>query len=121
MMRDALRAKAEWRWIDVARLLLESRPVNAAPVKPRRSTRLQPAAAQPEILQRLAEQYRGRLARAPRRILLLATMNESVKKSSRRDDDSGSADGAAVAKSDAENPASAVRRLAFGNQPLPSG
>src|SRR5438128_12417075 len=60
VMRDALGAKTERRRIDVARLLLETRPVDAAPVKPRRSTRLQPAAAQAEILQRLAEQYSRR-------------------------------------------------------------
>ena len=55
VMRDALGAKAEWRWIDVARLHLKARPVDGASIEPRRRAGLQPATAQSKILQRFAE------------------------------------------------------------------
>ncbi len=66
VMRDALRAKAERRGIDVAGLLGEARPVDAASIEARRSAGFEAASAQAEILQRLAQQDGVGLAGASR-------------------------------------------------------
>src|ERR1700722_20345800 len=106
VMRNTLGAKTEGGGINIAGLLGEARPVDAASVEARRSTGLEAAAAQAEILESLAEQDGGRFARASGRILLLATVDKAVKKSSGSDDDGGSADGASVAKLYADDLAS---------------
>ena len=85
-MRHALGAEAERSGVGIARLLREAGPVNGASIKARRRSRLQPASAQAEFLQRLSQQNRVRLARTSGRILLLATMNQSVEESASRDD-----------------------------------
>ena len=119
VMRDALGAEAEGRGIDVAGLLCEARPVDGASVEARRSAGLEAAAAQAEILQRLAEQDGGGLAGASGGILLLAAVDEAVEKGSGGDDDGVGADGAAVAEVDAENAASELGRSAsVGTQRL---
>src|SRR5436305_6220309 len=87
MMRHALPPEPEGRRILIARLHRKARPVNAAPVKAWRSSSLQPASAQPQILQRFTQQHRVRLTRTSRRILLLAAMNEAIEKSACGDDD----------------------------------
>src|SRR5208282_5246150 len=81
MMRHSSRAEAEWSRIQIARLPLEARPLNGASVEPRRRPGLEPASAQPELLERFAQQNRRRFSRPSRRILLLPAMNQPVKKS----------------------------------------
>ena len=98
MVCDALGAEAERSGVNVARLHRKTRPIDGASIKARRSSRLKPAAAQPEFLQRLPQQNRVRLARAPRRILLLAAVNEPVEKRSRSNDDRLRAHGTPIAK-----------------------
>src|SRR5258706_1553779 len=110
MMRHALGAKAERSGIGVSRLFREARPVDRAPVKARRRSSLEPASAQAEILQGFAKKNGVWLARAPRRILLLAAMNQAVEKRSSRDDHGLRADGAAIAGTDTENARSVVSR-----------
>ena len=105
VMRNALGAKAERRRIDVARLLGKARPVDAASVEARRSSGLEPASAQAELLQSLAQQNGVGFARTSRRVLLLAAVNQAVEKCSGRDDDGRRADRAAVAQANAENAA----------------
>ena len=90
----------------------KARPVDGASVETRRRAGLQPATAQAKLLQRLAEQDGIRLAGASRGILLLAAVNQPVEECSGRDDDGLRADGAAVAKANAENAASASGRSA---------
>ena len=109
MMRNPLGAKAEWRGIDVAGLHLKSRPIDGASIQSRRRSRLQPAAAQAQLLQRFAQQHRSRLARPSRGILLLAAMNQSIQKCSRGDDDRRCADRAAIAQPDSTHDAVAGR------------
>ena len=103
VVSDALGAEAERGGINITRLHRESRPVDGAPVKARRSARLEPATAQAEILQRLAQQNGIRLPGTPRRILLLSAVNQSVEKSSGGDDDRLRAHDAAVAKTNPQN------------------
>ena len=113
VMGHALGAKAEWRGIDVAWLLRKARPVDGAAVQARWSSGLEAAAAQAQLLQRLAQQNRVWLAGTSRRILLFPAVNQSVEKSSRRDDDSLRANGAAVAKANAQNAAMRVLSSQF--------
>src|SRR5579862_847545 len=87
--------------IGVAGLKLELRPVDGAAVEARRRTCFEAATAQSKLLQRFAQQNRSRLARASRRILLLATVDQSVEECSGRNDDGTRADGAAITKFDA--------------------
>src|ERR1700681_3414623 len=107
-MRDALGAKAERRRIVVPRLHWKERPVDSAPVKPRRGAGLEPATAQPELLQSLAQQNRVMLTRSPRGILLFPAVNQPVEKRSSGDDHCLRADSPAIAQANAENPASGV-------------
>jgi hypothetical protein len=86
-MRDAAGAKAERGGIRIARLPLKARPVDGAPVEPRRRPGLEPASAQPQLLERFAQQNGRRLSRTPRRILLLPAVNQPVEKSPGSDDD----------------------------------
>ena len=51
MMRNALGAEAEWRWVGVSGLFLKPRPVDGAAIESRRSASLQAATAQAEILE----------------------------------------------------------------------
>src|ERR1019366_8536799 len=108
VMRHAPCTKAERSRVQIARLPLEARPVNAAPVKARRRPGLEPASAQAKLLKRFAQQTRRRFSRASRRILLFATMNQPVKKSSGSDDDRLSRDAAPIAQQDAANNARSV-------------
>src|SRR6266851_5084310 len=87
VMRHASGAKTERSRIQIARLPLKARPVNRAPVKPRRRSRLKPASPQLQLLKRFAQQNRRRFSRTSRRILLLPAMNQPVKKSPSSDDD----------------------------------
>jgi transcriptional antiterminator Rof (Rho-off) len=103
VMRHALGPEAEGRRVGVARLQREARPVDRASIKPRRRSRLQTAAAQAELLQRLAEQNCVRFPGTSGRILLLAAVDQSVEKSAGGDDYSLRADRAAIAQPNAEN------------------
>ena len=87
VMRHALGAEAEGSGVGIARLHREARPVDGASVKARRRSGLQPAAAQAELLQSLAEQNCVGFAGASGGILLLAAVDQSVEKSAGGDDD----------------------------------
>src|SRR6202140_1761390 len=87
VMRNAPGAKTERSRIHIARLPLKARPVNRPPVKTRRRSRLKPASPQPKLLDRFSKQNRRRFSRTSRRILLLAAMNQPVKKSPSSNDD----------------------------------
>ena len=102
-MGNALGPKAERRGIHIARLHREARPIDAASVEPWWRASLEAASAQAEILQRLTQQDGIRLPGASRRILLFAAVNQSVEKSSCRDDDGLRADSATVTQFDTEN------------------
>src|SRR5258708_32088706 len=112
VMCHSLGPKTEGRGIVVSRLLRETRPIDGAPIEARRRSGLEPASAQPEVLQRLSEQNRIRFPRTSRRILLFPTVNQTIEKSPGGDDDSLRADGAAVAQANSENAASGIRRPA---------
>src|ERR1051325_7664595 len=88
VVRNPLCTKAERSRIRIAGLNLKLRPVDCPAVKARRCSGLKPASAQPKTLEGFTQQNRIRLSGPSRRILLLATMNKPVKKSSRGDDDS---------------------------------
>src|SRR5205823_2251552 len=88
MMCHPLRAKAKRSGIGIAWLNLKFRPVNRAAVQPRRGSGLQPAPAQTKFFQGFAEKDGVGFAGASRRILLLTTMNQPIKKSPGRDNDS---------------------------------
>src|SRR5208282_2736723 len=103
VMRHAPGAKAERSGIQIARLLLEARPVNRAPVETRRRPGLEPASAQAKLLERFAQQNRRRFSRTSRRILLLAAVNQPVKKSPGSDDDRISRNAPPIAQQDAAN------------------
>jgi len=62
VMRNSMRTKAEGRGIRIARLLFKARPVDGASVQPRRRPGLKPASAQPQLLERFAQQNRCRFA-----------------------------------------------------------
>src|SRR5579863_7115533 len=113
VMRDPLGTKAERCGVDVARLFGEARPVDAASIQTRRSAGLEPTAAKAKFFQSLAQQDGGGFAGTPRRILLLAAVDEAIEERSGRDDDGLRADGAAVAKSDAENATAVVSPFAL--------
>src|ERR1700674_2873465 len=87
VMRNAPGAKTERSRIQIARLPLKPRPVNRPPVKTRRRSRLKPSSPQPQLLKRFAQQNRRRFSRTSRRILLLPTMNQPIKKSPSSNDD----------------------------------
>src|SRR5260370_12469601 len=89
---DVFGTEAERRRVGIARLHLKARPVNAASIEARRRAGLEAASAQAQQLERFAQQLRWRLTRAPRRISLLATVNQSVEKCSRGDDNGLRAD-----------------------------
>src|ERR1700685_3357393 len=114
VMRNAPCAKAERRRIGIARLHSKARPVDAAPIEPRRRSRLKPATAQPQLLPRLAEPHRCWFARAPRRVLLFAAMNQSVEKCSGSDDYGLRSNRASVPKLDAEDAGFGLRASGFG-------
>ena len=116
MMANTLSAKTKRCGIVISCLYLELRPVNGASIQPRRRACLEPATSQPELLQRLAEKNRSRFSRSSRRILLLAAMNQPIKKCSGGDDDRGCAHRAAVPQSNtASNAPLRVGRV-FNNQ-----
>src|SRR6185503_5870559 len=104
MMGHPFGTKAEWSRIDIAGLLLKSVPVNRPSIQSRRRYRLQPAAPQAKLLERLTQQHRSRLSRPPRRILLLSAMNKSVKKCPRSNDDRSCTHSAAIPKPDSDCP-----------------
>ena len=110
VMRHALGSKTKWRGIDVAGLRLEFRPVNAAPIQPRRGSSLKTAPTQPEALQRLTEKHRRRLPRSTSRSLLFAAVDQPIQKCSSCNDDGARANPAVVTK---HNPAN---RRVFQNQ-----
>ena len=101
VMRHPLGAEAERRGVCIARLLGEAGPIDGASIQTRRRSGLEPAAAQAQVLQRFPEENCVRFAGAPRGILLLASMYQSVEKSAGGDDDSLRAHSAAVAKANA--------------------
>ena len=105
VMRDLLSTEAEGRGIRVPGLDLELRPVDGAAIKARRSSGFQTASAQAKLFQSFAQQHGIRFAGAPRRILLLATMNQPIEKSPCGDDDGLSSDRAAIAQADSEDAA----------------
>ena len=110
VMRNSPSAKAKWSRVCIARLLFEARPVNSAPIKPRRRSGLETASAQAKLLERFAEENGSRFARAAGGILLLPAMNQPVKKSSGGDNDSIGRDAAAVTQ---ENAADDILRSQF--------
>src|SRR5208282_3434979 len=101
VMGNAPGAKAEWSRIQIAGLPLEAHPINRAPVEPRRRPGLEPASAQPKLLQRFTQQNRRRFSRPSRRILLLPAMNQPVQESTSSNDDRISRNAATIAKQDA--------------------
>src|SRR3982074_112267 len=103
VMRNAPSTKAEWSWIQIARLPLEARPVNRPPVKPRRRSGLKPACPQPKLLKRFAQQNRRRFSRTSRRILLFPAMNHPAHKRTSGDDDRIRRDTPPIAKQNAAN------------------
>src|SRR5712691_7970200 len=103
LLFDFFSAKAEGRRIGIAGLHLKACPVNRAPVQARWRARLEPASAQTEKLERLAQQLRWRLPRSPRRICLLAAVNQSVEKGPCGDDDRLRAHRATITQPDAES------------------
>src|ERR1700686_1866682 len=100
VMSDAPSAKTERSRTQIARLTLKARPANSSPAKPRRRSRLKPASPQPKLLERFSKQNRRRFSRTSRRILLLATMNQPVKKSPSSNDDRISRNTPPIAKQD---------------------
>ena len=109
VMRDPLGAKAERRGIVIARLHGKLRPVDGAPVEPRRRARLQSATAQTQCLECFAEEDGGRFAASSGGILLLAAMDEAVQKRSRGDDYGLGRDRTAIAQLDAANNPASVK------------
>src|SRR5215468_3341065 len=109
-MRHPFGPKTEGRGIGIARLKLETRPIDGAAIEPRRSTRLQTAASQTQFLQRFAEENGRWLAGTSRRVLLLATVDETVQERPGGDDYSVCTDGPTVAKTNANNPPSVISR-----------
>src|SRR6476469_7785360 len=108
-MRDPPGTKAERGGIVVTGLHLKLRPVDGAAIEARRRSRLEPATAQPKLLERFAQKHGGRFTGASGGILLLATVDQAIEKRAGRDDDRGGADGAPVAKADAgHSPAGVV-------------
>jgi len=107
--------------VGVAGLGLELGPVDGAAVEAGRGAGLQTALAQAEALEGFAEQDAGGLAAAAGGVLLLAAVDEAVEKSSSRDDDGLRADGAAVAKLDAEDAGFGLRLSGFGQAGVLSG
>src|SRR5208337_4428393 len=103
VMRNAPGTKTERSGIQIARLPLEARPVNGAPVETRRRPGLEPASAQPKLLQRFAQQNRRRLSRTSRRILLFAAVDQPVEKSPGGDDDRTSRDAPPIAQQNTAN------------------
>src|ERR1700675_3763064 len=87
VMGHAPRAKTEWSRIQIARLPLKTRPFNLPPVKPRRRSLLKPASPQPKLIKQFPKQNPRRFSPTSRRILLLPTMNQPVKKSPSSNDD----------------------------------
>ncbi len=108
VMGNPPRAKAKRSRVHIARLSLEARPVNGAAVKPRRRPGLEPASAQPKLLERFAKQNRRRFSRPSRGILLLAAMDQTVKKSSRGDYDHIGRNAPPIAQQDTANNARRV-------------
>src|SRR5262245_4545683 len=109
---DSLGAEAEGCGIGIARLNLESRPVNCALIQARWCAGFQATASQTEFLQGFSQQDRGRFARPSCGILLFAAMDEAIEESSRGDDDRLRAHGPAVTKSNADgSPFAAVGRF----------
>jgi hypothetical protein len=115
-MQNTPRAKTERSRIQIAGLSLKARPVNGAPVETRRRPGLEPASAQPKLLERFAQQNRCRFSRSSRRILLLAAVNQPVEKSPGSNDDRVGRDAAPIAQQDAANNAVVGRwSLVAGN------
>src|ERR1019366_2558033 len=115
VVRHALGAEAEGRGVGIARLHREAGPVDSASVKARGRSRLEPAAAQPQLLQPLPKQNRSGFAGAPGGILLLAAVNQAVEEGSGGDDHSLRAHGAAVAQLNTKNAGFGLRLSGFGN------
>ena len=105
---DPAGAEAEGRGVGIAGLRLEARPVDGAAVEARRRAGLQPAAAQAELLDVLAQQHRGRLAAASGGNLLLAAVDQAIEKRAGGDDDGVGGDRAAVAQDDSATDATRV-------------
>src|SRR4029077_5633933 len=90
---DALGAEAEWCGIGIARLRLESRPVDGAAVEARRRTGLEATVAEAEVFQGFTEKNSGGLAGASSGILLLAAVDQAVEEGAGGDNDGLGADG----------------------------
>src|ERR1700677_2527704 len=103
VMRNTAGAKAERSGIQITRLPLKAGPVDGAAIETWRRSSLQTAPAQPELLERFAEENCGGLTGPSRRILLLPAMNQAIEKSSSRDDNRVRRDATAVAKKNAAN------------------
>src|SRR4051794_29599321 len=116
---NPLCAKAEGRGVFVAGLYGEAGPVDGASIETRRSAGLEATSAQTEILQGFTEQDGRWFSGASCGILLLSAVDESVQECSRGDDDRVGADGAAVAKANAHDPAFGFRLSAFGTDFAP--
>jgi hypothetical protein len=112
VMRDPLCPKTEWSRIRIAWLLLEARPIDASAIESRRSAGLESASAQAELFKSLSKQNSVRLARASRRILLFAAVNQPIEKRTGRDDDGLGPHSAAIAQTNA-NDATAVLSSQF--------
>src|SRR5664280_367129 len=92
------RSKTERRRVFIPRLLDELRPVDGAAIQARRGSRLEAALAQTQPLQGLAQQDAGRFATAPRRVLLLAAVDDAIEKCPGGDDHRSGVDHAPIAQ-----------------------
>ena len=101
MMGHLLGAKTERRRVRIAGLSFELRPVNCPAVEPRRSSRLQPASAQAQLLQRFAQQNRRRFSGTSGGVLLFAAVNQAIEECSGGDDHGVGGNAAPVAEKNA--------------------
>ena len=86
-LRDAFGPKRKRRRRLIAGLHLEARVVDGSSIETRAGSGLQTADAKAEFAQMIAEAHRGEVARASRRVMLLADMNQAFQKSAGSEDD----------------------------------
>src|SRR5437763_3046477 len=100
-LHDLARAEAEGCRIVISGLHLKARPINASAIEPWRRSRLEPAAAQAQQLERFTQELRRRLATAAGRIGLFPAVNQSIEEGASSHDDGLCADTSAIAELDA--------------------
>lgn len=105
---DALGEERERDRLGVGRLHLEARPVDAAPVEPRRGAGLEPAHAKAKAVEPIRKADRRRLADSAGRNPLLADMDDALEESAGGEDDRPRAVFIAGGVANAENPLSGI-------------